>query len=59
MAVSRCRQLEGAGSVPSRAVVSRLITGTQCVAMGLTALAAVVLGLSLLVCAFGEAWQQI
>ena len=45
---------------PQRAVVSGLITRHQmCVAMGLTALAAVVSGLSLLVCAFGEAWQQI
>jgi 1,4-dihydroxy-2-naphthoate octaprenyltransferase len=41
---------------PQRAVVSGLITRHQmCVAMGLTALAAVVSGLSLLVCAFGVA----
>ena len=45
---------------PQRAVVSGLITRHQmCIAMGLTALAAVVSGLSLLVCAFGEQWQQI
>lgn len=45
---------------PQRAVVSGLITRHQmCLAMGLTALAAVVSGLALLACAFGEAWQQI
>ncbi|EHI52159.1 1,4-dihydroxy-2-naphthoate polyprenyltransferase [Aeromonas salmonicida subsp. achromogenes] len=45
---------------PQRAVVSGLITQKQmCVAMGLTALAAVVSGLSLLGCAFGDQWLQI
>ena len=45
---------------PQRAVVSGLITRRQmCVAMALTALAAVVSGLALLGCAFGDQWLQI
>jgi len=45
---------------PQRAVVSGLITRKQmCVAMALTALAAVASGLLLLGCAFGGQWLQI
>jgi len=45
---------------PQRAVVSGLITKQQmCVAMALTALAAVVSGLLLLGCAFDGQWRQI
>ena len=45
---------------PQRAVVSGLISRHQmCLAMGLTALAAVVSGLALLITVFGEQWLQI
>ncbi|MGY3869229.1 1,4-dihydroxy-2-naphthoate polyprenyltransferase [Aeromonas crassostreae] len=45
---------------PQRAVVSGLITRQQmCVAMGLTALAAVVSGLALLISVFGDAWLHL